>query len=56
MRRGFAAGSEEMKLAARKNHQVTVPSTSADERRLLPMLIGGLVLVVIGMIMVMAFV
>ena len=29
---------------------------SADERRLLPMLIGGLVLVVIGMIMVMIFV
>ncbi len=45
-----------MKVAARKDRQVTVPTGSADERRLLPMLIGGLLLVVIGMIMVMIFV
>ena len=30
--------------------------TTGDERRLLPMLIGGLILVVIGMIAVMVFV
>jgi hypothetical protein len=43
-------------VVPRKNLDVHPAGSAGDERRLLPMLIVGLILVVLGMIAVMVFV
>lgn len=45
-----------MNISVKKQSNGNQATKSDDERRLLPMLIWGLVLIVIGMVAIMAFV